>query len=262
MNISFIGFGNLAKSIARGLCNNNTHFLSAAAPSLTAGINKDTIHTHYLNKVVVKNADIIILAVKPAQMADVLKEIIPDLPPHSLLISVAAGLTLSWYADYCGAQQAIIRTMPNIPVSVGLGATPMIANKAVSSEQKKSAEFIFSTIGITTWIYEETQIDSFTALSGSGPAYVFLFLEAMIQAGVILGIEESTATTFALQTLNGALKLAQMSDLSLTQLRRQVTSPGGTTEAAIKVLEPLLDDLLLAAMNAAKCRSSELGQIF
>ena len=123
--------------------------------------------------------------------------------------------------------------MPNTPASVGLAATPMIANEHTSSKQKQQAELIFSQIGITTWAKNEEDMDSFTALSGSGPAYVFLFMEAMIEAAVALGLNESIAKTFTFQTFNGALKLAQNSDLSLTQLRTKVTSPGGTTAAAL-----------------------------
>jgi pyrroline-5-carboxylate reductase len=262
MKVSFIGFGNMAKAIARGLAKEGLHSLSAAAPSLSQGINKDNIQTHSVNTEVIQDAEIIILAVKPMQMNAVLEEITPFLPPHCLLISVAAGLNLSWFAKRCGSHHAIVRTMPNTPASIGLAATPMIANNHTTVTQKQWAELIFSTIGITTWVSNEEEIDSFTALSGSGPAYVFLFVEAMINAGVALGLEESIAKTFALQTCQGALKLAEKSNLSLTELRTQVTSPGGTTAAALSVLDKHLQQLVLAAMNAAKSRSVELGQLY
>ena len=175
MNISFIGYGNMAKAIARGLSQQGSYSLSAAAPSLSAGINKDQIHTHYDNKEIIKDAEVVILAVKPMKMSLILNEITHLLPPHCLLISVAAGLSLSWFAKHCRANQPLIRTMPNTPASVGLAATPMIANQFVSPEQKRQAEFIFSKIGITTWAKNEADMDTFTALSGSGPAYVFSF---------------------------------------------------------------------------------------
>lgn len=251
----------MAKAIAHQLTQQGRHSLAAASPSLTVGVNKDQIRTHHDNKEIIKEAEIIILAVKPMQMSLVLKEIMPILPPGCLLISVAAGLNLSWFAKHCGANQAVIRTMPNTPASVGLAATPMIANKSTSSSQKKQAEVIFSQIGLITWAENEDDMDTFTALSGSGPAYVFLFLESMINAGVALGLNESAAKTFTLQTCSGALKLAQNSDMSLNQLRTKVTSPGGTTAAALAVLNEQMEALILAAMNAAKNRAHELGAI-
>lgn len=261
MNISFIGFGNMAKAIVRGLSQQNTYFLSASSPSLSVGINQDGVHTHYNNKEVVNNAEIIILAVKPTKMSEVLHEIAPFIPADCLLISVAAGLSLDWFKQRCPGNQAIIRTMPNTPASVSLAATPMLVNDYVSAEQKKQAEIIFSQIGITIWANNEEEMDTFTALSGSGPAYVFSFIDTMIQAAVTLGLDEATARTFALQTVHGALQLAQNSDLSLIELKTKVTSPGGTTAAALSILDSQLQALMLASMNAAKLRAHELGTI-
>lgn len=259
MKISFIGYGNMAKAIARGLIQQQAHSLYAAAPSLSVGVNEDQVCTHNDNKEVIKDADIIILAVKPFQMSQMLKEIMPSLQQDCLLISVAAGLNLSWFAAHCGSKQAVIRTMPNTPASVGLAATPMIANQYATTEQKQQAEVIFSQIGLTTWAKNEEDMDTFTALSGSGPAYVFSFISAMVDAAVTLGLDEESAHAFALQTVSGSLKLAQNTDLSLTQLRTKVTSPGGTTAAALGVLDQQLNDLILAAMSAAKKRAHEIG---
>ncbi|KGP63386.1 pyrroline-5-carboxylate reductase [Legionella norrlandica] len=261
MNISFIGYGNMAKAIARSLQNQGKYSLSAAAPSLTAGINKENIRTHHDNKEIVKNADIIILAVKPSQMSPVLKEINPFIPINCLLISVAAGLTLTWFAKQCNKGQAVIRTMPNTPATVGMAATPMIANEFTNQKQKKWAEQLFSSIGITSWVENEEDMDTFTALSGSGPAYVFLFIETMINAAVELGLNERVAKIFAMQTFLGALHLAQHSKLDLAELRTKVTSPGGTTAAALQILHKQLDDLIYSAMKAAKERAHELGNI-
>lgn len=261
MKICFIGYGNMAKAIARGLIGQEKYTLAASAPSLTQGINKDRIRTYYDNKEAIKEANIIILAVKPMLMNSVLKEIIPHLPTHCLLISVAAGLSLSWFAQQGIKKQALIRTMPNTPAAVGLGATPMIANSFTSAEQKHCAERIFESIGLTTWAQHEEDIDTFTALSGSGPAYVFLFMEALINAAKLLGLNESIAKSFTLQTIKGALKLAQDSEFSLNQLRTKVTSPGGTTAAALEILNGKLEELILTAMKAAKLRSQELGSI-
>lgn len=261
MNISFIGYGNMAKAIARGLNQLKDYTISASAPSLAFGINQDNIHTHHDNKAVIKNAEIIILAVKPGQMSTVLKEIALSIPPDCLLISIAAGLSLSWFSSYCCKNQAIIRAMPNTPASIGLGATPMIANKYTTTDQKHSAEIIFSHLGITAWAVKEEDMNTFTALSGSGPAYVFSFIEAMTHAAVTMGLEETVAKNFAIQTVTGAVKLAQNSDLSLIQLRTKVTSPGGTTAAALEILHDRLDVLILKAMHAAKRRAGELGFI-
>lgn len=261
INISFIGYGNMAKAIARNLQDQNKYSLSAASPSLPAGINKENIHTHYDNKEVAQNADIIILAVKPKQMQEVINEINPFISSDCLLISVAAGLTLSWFAKYCKTGQAVIRTMPNTPATVGFAATSMIANQFVSEKQKKWAEQLFSSIGITHWVKDEEDMDTITALSGSGPAYVFLFLEAMINAAVQLGLEESVAKHFAIQTFVGSLKLAQHSQLNLAELRKKVTSPGGTTAAALEILHGDLDELIYSAMKAAKQKAYELGKV-
>lgn len=260
MNISFIGFGSMAKAIARGLTNNNKYQLSAAAPSLAIGCTKEYIHTHHDNTQIIKNAEIIILAVKPALMSTVLQEIKPYIPPSCLIISVAAGLSLSYLIKHIGAQHAIIRTMPNTPASVGLAATPMIANQWVTEQQQQEAELIFSAVGLTHWTNNESEMDGFTALSGSGPAYMFSFIEALVDAGVALGLEASIAKQFALQTCKGALKLAENNQVTLSELRAQVTSPGGTTEAALNILQQQLDTLILTAMRAAKERSIELGE--
>ena len=262
MNIGFIGFGSMAKAIARGLIKEDKHQIFASAPSLTIGVNNEGVHTYCDNSDVVKQVEIIILAVKPSQMNAVIEEIDSILPKDSLLISVAAGLNLEWFTKRFAKPQAIIRSMPNTPASIGLGATPMFANSFVSSEQQKNAETIFSTVGITHWLKDEQDMDTFTALSGSGPAYIFLFLEALIEGAVALGLERTTAEKFALQTCKGALKLAENSNLSLSQLRTQVTSPGGTTAAALDVLNPKLMDLIHSALTAAKMRAEELNRLY
>ena len=250
----------MAKAIAHRLMGQSNYSLSAASPSLSIGVNQDNIRTHFDNKKVINNADIIILAVKPGNMASVLADITPVLPSHCLLVSIATGLNLDWFAKHCRAKQALIRTMPNTPAAVGLAATPMVANQYVSEEQKQQAKQIFSFLGLAAWVQEE-EIDTYTALSGSGPAYVFSFLEAMVHAGVTLGLEKSQAEQFSLQTFAGAVKLAQSSDLSFAELRAKVTSPGGTTAAALGVLHNPLRDLILSAIEAAKNRAVELGGI-
>lgn len=260
MTLCFIGYGAMAKAIAKGLLKEGGYDLRACAPSLIPGLSPEGIKTFSDNTKAVKNAEVIVLAVKPMLMKTVLQDILPNLSKNCLLISVAAGLPLSWFKAQGLGERALIRTMPNTPAALGLGATPMIANSFVTPEQKALATRLFSSIGIVTWAEKEEDIDSFTALSGSGPAYVFSFLQAMIDSAITLGLKPQTARGFALQTLRGALELAQDSDLSLIELKSKVTSKGGTTEAALTVLDSQLEALVFAAMKAAKNRSMELGK--
>ncbi|AHE66424.1 pyrroline-5-carboxylate reductase [Legionella oakridgensis ATCC 33761 = DSM 21215] len=250
------------KSHCAGFIKNNHHQLWATAPSLSIGINEYGIHTHHDNAAIIPRVDILILAVKPAQMPVVFAQIKHAIPAHCLIISVAAGISLSWFARQINKPLAIVRAMPNMAAAVGKAATPMIANEFVSAEQAAWTETIFSSIGLSTWILNEQQIDSFTALSGSGPAYVFLFMEAMIKAATALGLEEDIAKIFTLQTFEGALSLASENQMHLAALRQQVTSPAGTTAAAIEVFSKQgLDKLVLSAMNAAFERARELQTI-
>lgn len=260
MKISFIGFGNMAKAIAHTLCTNSNYQLFAASPSLAKGINEDGIHTEHDNLAVIHGVDIIFLAVKPAKMETVLTQIRPHLSPKCLLVSIAAGLSLSWLAKHGPTKQAIVRSMPNIPIAVGQGATPLIANDYVTREQKHLIEQLFQASGLITWVSKESDIDSFTALSGSGPAYVFLFMEAMINAAKKLGLNEEIARTFTLQTVLGATNLAKNNALELSALRKKVTSPSGTTAAALDILQQQgFDELIFQAMKAACERAQQLG---
>jgi pyrroline-5-carboxylate reductase len=261
MKVSFIGFGNIAKAIAHGLMKQKHFSLYAAAPSLTPN-QFDGVCTTSDNKAVVGNTEVLVLAVKPMVMDEVLKEISPLLPAHCLVISVATGLNFQWFAKRLPQHQPVVRAMPNTPAQVACAATPLIANSWVNNKQKNEAEAIFAHIGLTAWAQHEEEIDAFTALSGSGPAYFFLFLEEMIKAAVTLGLSESVAKTFALQTAEGAIQLAKQSPLDLTALRNSVTSPAGTTAAALNQLNPQLGTLVLQAMKAAKERAIEIGQSF
>ena len=259
MKISFIGFGNMAKAMAKGLLRDKKNELRAASPSLATGINEEGIYTSPDNLAVIAGADIIILAVKPMQMAVVFEQISMQLPPHCLVISIATGKSLSWFANYSPGT-AIVRAMPNLAAAIGKSATPLIANKFVTEEQKQWAEHVFTSIGLTTWAQKEADIDSFTALSGSGPAYIFMFMEAMIKAAIALGLSDDIAKSFALQTFDGALSLASESKLDLVQLRKMVTSPAGTTAAAIEVLTAHgFEEMIYAAMKAAHDRARVLG---
>ena len=261
MNISFIGFGNMAKAMAQGLLQQKEYKLRAAAPSLPIGINANGIKTFYDNLSVLPDADVIILAVKPALMENVFTQIHTKLPSNCLVISIASGISLPWF-EKRSPGTAIVRAMPNIAAAISKAATPLIANKFVTDEQKNWAEQIFTNIGLMTWAQKESDIDVCTALSGSGPAYIFMFMDAMIKTATALGLAEDIAKSFTIQTFSGALSLASKSESNLAQLRQSVTSPAGTTAAAIEVFtQHGFDELIHAAMKAALDRAQILGTL-
>ncbi|CEK09781.1 pyrroline-5-carboxylate reductase [Legionella hackeliae] len=258
MKISFIGFGNMAQAIAKGLLVNKNYQILAASPSLPNGVNQDGIVTSSNNLEIIRNAEVIILAVKPGKVSEVLQEVGNHLPDNSLLISIAAGVRLDSLETYCRTDQAIIRSMPNLPIALGKGATPLIANAKMNDKHQQWAENIFQSLGIIHWTMNEKDLNPFTALSGSGPAYVFLFMEAMIEAAQKLGLDEEVARTFTLQTVDGALALAYNADIS--SLRQQVTSPAGTTAAALDILQQhQFKTLVFNAMKAAAERAEILS---
>ena len=259
MNISFIGYGKIAQSLVNGWVHSQDHHFRAAAPSLKMAITTEGIETTPNNLDVIQDADVIILAVKPAQMASVMAEIGTSIPRKCLLVSVATGLNLAWFAIHASPETAVVRAMPNIAAAVKLSATPLIENQFVSEQQRDIAQQLFNAIGITTWVQRETDMDIFTALSGSGPAYVFQFIQSMVAAAVNMGLDEQTATDFALETVSGATALAIESKRDLQQLTDQVTSKGGTTAAALHVFHDLqFSHVIEAAMKAAQNRAQEL----
>lgn len=258
MNISFIGFGHLAKAMFKGLSITENDWVRAASPSLTLHTTTLTLQTFNDNACVLPDAEILILAVKPNQMNQVLMEILPLLPPKLLLVSVAAGISLSWFKK-TAPNVAVVRAMPNIGAAHARSATPLIANEWVTTHQKAIAEAFFQRLGVTHWVTRENDMDIFTALSGSGPAYVLLLMEAMAHAATQMGIDQDVALTFTLQTAKGALSLASELGASLSELRRQVTSPGGTTAAAINIFsERGFAAIVEEAITAAVIRAREL----
>lgn len=263
MNITFIGFGHMAQAIARGLAHESTFKLTAASPSLKSGVSDAGLTTGQNNREAVQEADVIILAVKPAQMRCVYQEIEPYLPESALIISVAAGMRLSWFEQFNTQPRAIIRAMPNIAAAISQSATPLLANQQTAPHQKAQAQRIFSTIGLTAWADDETQMDLFTALSGSGVAYVFLFMEKIEETAIALGLPQETAHLFTLQTFNGALNLALTENKALSTLRKNVTSPNGTTAAAINSFEKHgLGNTVSEAMKSAFKRAQALSDAY
>lgn len=261
MKISFIGFGNMARAIARGLHQNPSLHLFAAAPSLPTGVDAHGVHTQTDNALIIEGADVVILAVKPDKVKSIIAEISPVLSRKSIILSIAAGISLAKLSQYCEEGQPIIRAMPNTPIAVKKGATALIANSYVSEEQKKQVEELFQGLSLTAWVTNETTMNTITALSGSGPAYVFLFIEALISAAKALGLDPVTAESFTLQTVSGALALLETTRLSACNLRKKVTSPAGTTAAAIAILQQRgFEELIASAINAAFQRAEQIDQ--
>ncbi len=256
----------MASSIIGGLIAKGypENLICASDPNedqLTLLGNASNIKTTTDNRSAIANADIIILAVKPQVTEQVLvplSDIVQQNRP--LIISIAAGITVANLLSWLGPELPVVRTMPNTPALVKMGATGLYANKQVSPAQKRSAQLIFDSVGIARWFESETDLDVVVALSGSGPAYYFMVMEAMEAAAIQLGLSADAARQLTLQTALGSAQLALQSEDAPAELRRKVTSPGGTTEAAINCFqEDGLKDLFARAMKAAYDRSIELA---
>jgi len=263
--LAFIGGGNMATSLIGGLLANGYH----AADITVCDIDEDKlvglsqqfgIATTTDSGVAVTGADVVILAVKPQIMQTACEQLAESLNnSNCLFISIAAGMEEQAIDRWLGGKQAIVRCMPNTPALVQLGVTGLYANTRVSTAQKSLAESILEAVGITVWIDQESALDAVTAISGSGPAYFFYFIELLQQAGENLGLSEDTAHLLARQTALGAATMAQQGDVA--ELRTQVTSPGGTTEQAIcSFQQGGLADLVGKATKAARDRAQELAK--
>ncbi|MCD6039228.1 MAG: proC [Gammaproteobacteria bacterium] len=208
-----------------------------------------------------EKSDIIIFAIKPQIFSKIALELSVSIQQKKpLVISIAAGITVSSIQNWLGGEIPIIRSMPNTPALIGCGATALFANDYITQKQRHLAETILRAVGITLWLDEEKLIDAVTALSGSGPAYFFLIIEALQQAGERLGLSKEFSRLLTLQTAYGAARMALESEKSITELRKAVTSPGGTTEQGIKILEEAnIREIMAKATLAAKKRAEELG---
>lgn len=268
--IAFIGAGNMAKAIIGGLLAEgfSAANISASSPRLeTLGkvASQFGISVSIDNALIAAKADVIVLAVKPQLLKEVALELAASLSHQPLIISVAAGITTESLASWLGQDQAIVRCMPNTPSQLREGASGLFANAKVSAAQKAQANAILQAVGVVQWLDDEALINAVTAVSGSGPAYFFLAMEAMIDAGVAQGLSRDCATALTLQTARGAAMLAQQSDVDVAELRRRVTSPNGTTEQAIKSFEndgirAMFDRALRACANRALALSQSLGK--
>jgi len=267
-SIAFIGGGNMATSLVGGLIANGS------APDTIWVADPDTAKLEALqarfegrpsadNLTVVRRADTLLFAVKPQVMGAVVRgvaEVVRERQP--LVISIAAGVREPAISHWLGYDAAVVRAMPNTPALVGSGATALFANRFVSAERKSAAESVLRAAGLTLWVEDEDQLDAVTAVSGSGPAYYFELMELMEEAGCQIGLERETARMLVLQTALGAARMALESSEPPATLRARVTSPGGTTECAINVLdEGGIRQLYVEAIKAARDRSAELGEI-
>lgn len=265
--ITFIGAGNMGASLLGGLIQNGhpAHRLIAADPSadkLNALATQFGIETTTDNLKAIEAADVVILAIKPQVMASVVTPLAARLRERQpLIISVAAGLRVSSFEQWIGGACPIVRAMPNTPALIGHGATGLFANAHVSAEQHDLAETILRSVGVAVWLKEESLIDAVTALSGSGPAYFFYVMEALQAAGEKVGLPADTAKLLTLQTALGAAAMALESNDDLALLRQRVTSPGGTTEQGVAVLEAHhLKTIFEKTVEAAKNRSLSLAK--
>ena len=264
--IGFIGAGNMATALIEGLLANGyapaSLWASDTSDTRLAALSQKGVCTTADNSVLVSKCDIVVLAVKPQVMATVVSAIAPSLAKHDcLLISIAAGITLASLSQWSHPRQRIVRCMPNTPALVQLGASACCGNSLISQSDRDATTAIVDAVGISCWLDDEKQIDAVTALSGSGPAYFFLLMEAMQQAAAALGLSEDISRTLCLQTALGAATLASRSAVDVQELRRQVTSPGGTTEAAIRQFESeKLREIVMRAMQQAALRSEELAK--
>jgi pyrroline-5-carboxylate reductase len=210
----------------------------------------------------VEDADVVVLAVKPQILKEVALAIAPALTQQTLILSVAAGITTDSMAKWLGQELAIVRSMPNTPSLLQLGASGAFANANCSVEQRQIGNDILAAVGIVEWVDSEALLNPVTAVSGSGPAYYFLMMEAMIDAGVAMGLDRDSASKLTIQTALGAARLAQTADVDVAELRRRVTSPGGTTEQAINSFEQnQIRATFTCAMKAASDRGAELAEI-
>ncbi len=269
-SVAFIGGGNMGRALIGGLVRRgmSPQSIRVGEPSETvrSGLQRDFgCLVAADNDGAASGADVIVLAVKPQEARRVVEPLGPKLrEQRSLVVSIAAGIEIRSLESWCGEGVPVVRAMPNRPALVGAGATGLYASARVSAAARSLADEIMQSVGVVVWLKSEEQLDIVTALSGSGPAYCFLLAEQMMQAAVNLGLEPRAAQVLAIETLHGAGVLAHSSSGDLARLREEVTSKGGTTEAALRVLagDHGMAGLVQRAVDAAAQRSRELARQF
>ncbi|QBE62999.1 pyrroline-5-carboxylate reductase [Pseudoduganella lutea] len=273
MKIAFIGGGNMAAALVAGLAGKvtpgaNIHVVDpnpAALEALHAGHGVTTAAS--IDEAVTA-AEVIVLAVKPQSMREAVAPLVPLLARASqqgshapLVLSIAAGIRSADLARWLGGHAAIVRCMPNTPALIGMGISGLVASQGVTAAQRQAADQVLKAVGATVWLDDESKIDAVTGVSGSGPAYVFYFIEAMQQAAVELGLTAEQGLELAKATFTGAAQLAAQSAEPVTLLRERVTSKGGTTYAALTSMEESgVKAAIVTAVKAAAARGRELGE--
>ncbi|WP_201604328.1 pyrroline-5-carboxylate reductase [Psychrobacter immobilis] len=265
--ISFIGGGNMAQALISGLvsCGVKPSLITVADPSSEAreqlaakGLN--TVDPTADAKAAVIDADIVVLAVKPQVMKAVVSSF-ADVLDKQLVISVAAGLSTELLSEMLGGYDNIVRAMPNTPAMIQMGATGLYGTDNISAEQKQLATAVMEASGLVMWVDNEEHMHAVTAVSGSAPAYMFYFIESMIDGAVALGLDKEQASALAMQTMLGAAKMAMNSEDAPAELRRKVTSPNGTTQAAVESMQANdIGGQIVEAMQACYDRSQALSE--
>ena len=266
MKIAFIGSGTMAGAMIAGLLREKLakpENLFASDPRLDRGEElkaKYGIRPFSENVAAVQEADVVVLSIKPQRLSSVLAELKGKIPPQALVLSIIAGATIEKIGTGLGHEK-IVRTMPNTPARIGEGITVWVASDAVSASQKEQAQKILSALGEDVFVEDEYYLDMATALSGSGPAYVYMFMEAMIDAGVHMGFPRRISEKLVVQTMRGSVNFYEKNDVHVAALRNQVTSSGGTSAEALYYLEKAgIRTAISRAIWAAYQRSLELGR--
>ncbi|HYD79616.1 MAG TPA: pyrroline-5-carboxylate reductase [Paucimonas sp.] len=267
LRIAFIGGGNMATALIGGLAGKltagaNIQVIDPNADALQRLAHKFGVATAERIDASIAPCDVIVLAVKPQQMREVAAQLRPHLSKQ-LVLSIAAGIRAADLSRWLGGHRAIVRSMPNTPALIGQGIAGMVAVDGVSPAQRDAADAILRAVGATVWLDDEALIDAVTAVSGSGPAYVFYFIEAMQRAAEELGLSPEQGIALAQATFAGASQLAIQSPEPVPVLRDRVTSKGGTTYAALTSMEANgVQDAIVKAVKAAAARGKELGDEF
>lgn len=263
--IAFVGAGNMARSLISGLLASgyDAARIRASDPSAEQRALVAALGVHVVadNAAAVAQAGVVVLAVKPQVLGAVLSGL--PIETSQLLLSIAAGVPIASIERWSSPTQPVVRCMPNTPALLGAGITGLHANQAVSEPGRGLAERILGAAGRTLWVDEESQLDAVTAVSGSGPAYFFYLMEAMIEAAEALGLPRAVAAELTLETAYGAALMARQPDADPARLRQNVTSPGGTTERALGILDQAgVHQAIVAAVSGAAERARELAKEF
>jgi len=269
LTIGFIGAGNMARALVRGLlqAGHPAGRLQVADPDPAqleqVGALHASVGIHGDNRDVAGIANVLVLAVKPQLMANVARQIAAGPRPQGqLIVSVAAGVTLGSLRGWFGPHAPLVRVMPNQPATIGAGISGLAASPTVGERERQIAEYIAAATGQAVWLQDETLMDAVTAVSGSGPAYFYLLMEHMERAAVELGLTPEIAAALTRETALGAARVVIETKAEPARLRAAVTSPGGTTAAALRVFETAnLDAIVRQALAAARDRSAELGKL-